>query len=97
MDEDTLIDYFMPPPKTGDEWRKHPKWLAIKGISKHEIETFSGQVERGTPLRGKIEEVKPIGKVFTFGKYRGKTFDWVKANDSYYWNWAKENIKGFKE
>lgn len=97
MDEEGLIDYFLPAKKVGDEWRKNPKWLEIRGITTKELYSFTGQVERGTPLKGSKTQSAPVdGKVMTFGKHKGKSIEWVKTNDKWYYNWACENVKGFK-
>lgn len=33
---------------------------------------------------------------FTFGKYKGKTVEYVKTNDLSYINWLNENVNGWK-
>jgi hypothetical protein len=30
-----------------------------------------------------------------FGKYKGKTIDWIKENDINYYEWASKNIPNF--
>ena len=101
MLEDELVDRFLqsapPPPKDNLTWTRAPKWLAIKGITTHELRTFSGQIERGTPLRGPSIPVAapPKSKVLTFGKYKTKEVDWVKEHDPSYYSWAVSNIPNF--
>ena len=40
---------------------------------------------------------KQPSKKLTFGKYKGKTLDWLKQNDFGYYTWAKENISWFDD
>lgn len=38
-----------------------------------------------------------VDSCFNFGKYKGKTIEWVEKNDLSYLNWCIENIKNFKQ
>jgi len=72
-------------------WRKSAAWLSIKKITLADCLNKTGEIIAGEPLNKKVSQEK----VFTFGKYSGRTYKWVEQNDSNYYNWAKENIKGF--
>lgn len=78
--------------KIDPKWKENAKFLSIKGISKQNCIEKTGEIVAGEPL--KKEEKK---KIFTFGKYKNKTFDYVRANDENYWNWCCENIKDFNK
>ena len=85
------------------DWKKSPKFLAIRGITSKEVFTPCGVMERGTPI-GKGDWLpknfkKPATdeKVFAFGKYRGQSIKDIVVKDPYYVNWCRENVKGFKE
>ena len=99
MLEDKLIEHFIEaePPKDNLAWTRAPKWLAIRGITTHEIRTLSGQIERGTPLRGSpsVKVAAPKSKMLSFGKYKGRELDWVKEHDPSYYEWAASNIPNF--
>jgi hypothetical protein len=43
-----------------------------------------------------IEDEKKSKKI-TFGKYKGKSIDWIKQNDAGYIKWCLDNIKGFEK
>jgi len=60
-----------------------------------DIVTKTGTIMPGEPLN-KIGQSKAEG-VITFGKHKGKTYQWVYENDSYWWEWACENINSFRE
>jgi hypothetical protein len=42
-----------------------------------------------------IEKEKKSKKI-TFGKYKGKSIDWIRQNDDKYIDWCLDNIKGFE-
>lgn len=108
--EDELINYFdttPEPPASDKSWMKSEKFLAIKGITTREIATFSGQVEKGTPLKtnfsaqgGRINSstvVKSTAPTYLvgFGKYAAKEISWVKEHDNGYFTWAIQNVGKF--
>ncbi len=37
-----------------------------------------------------------VDKILKFGKYKGKTYNWVYKNDPRWMTWAFENIQGFE-
>ena len=89
--------------KRSDEWLgfKH-----IKPITKEQLKTGAGPIEFLPSNILKSPEVASCSEnsaqtvksgVFPFGKYKGKTFEWVKENDESYWSWAKENINLIKK
>ena len=41
------------------------------------------------------EKIEKGGNILWFGKYRGKTKQWVEENDWSYFCWATENVDGF--
>lgn len=75
------------------DWRKNPKFLAIKGISKENLENCTGEIVRGDP----INKPQKGGSTLGFGKYKDKTIEWVKENDLRYFEWCHREIKGFAE
>jgi len=36
------------------------------------------------------KSVDPLSKKMFFGKFKGKTFKWVRDNQPWYWNWMKD-------
>ena len=79
------------------DWMKTPEWKAIRKISYDNCINFTGQIERGLPLKPSNSTL-PVGgeKVMTFGKYKSKAVSWVKQHDLSYYNWCCKEIKGFK-
>ena len=46
----------------------------------------------------KLEKIFPIVRnKFTFGKYKGKSLDWVRINDINYLIWCVDNVEKFPE
>jgi hypothetical protein len=81
--------------KNDKKWQENPNYLAIKKITKENLEKKTGQIEAGTPLKKVEKQGDKNSNVLSFGKYRGQTKDYVRENDPSYFAWAKENIKGF--
>ena len=84
------------PVKKGQIWEKTRLFLQIKGISLKNCIEKSGEIEAGEPIKSTYKG-KEVNKadVIGFGKYKGKTKDFVKKNDIGYFTWAKENVKNF--
>jgi len=82
-------------------WRKHPKFLAIKGISREECIHGTGQMERiKSILSNSSLDIKkshslgadaPLG----YGKYANKTMREIKESDLSYYLWMLENVPKF--
>jgi hypothetical protein len=103
-------DFIAPPPITKD-WRQGRVYRNIIGITTENMENGTGGIERlKYPPWDSRNDSKDDGKtkdenggsqsnktpkVLSFGKYKGRTKDWVKENDINYYNWAAENIKNF--
>ena len=69
------------------DWKKGPKITKaqlIAAAKKGEIEISS--------QNDNYDGSAKLG----FGKYRDKTYDWVKKYDKQYYAWALENIPGFR-
>lgn len=63
-------------------------------ISKSDLENKTGEIIKGDLI--KKSNNNAVGKdIITFGKYKGKTKQYVKEFDLQYWQWAKDNVKGF--
>lgn len=95
-----------PPEKTSNEWRKNPKYLAIKRISLSDCINGTGQIEKLKSLFDKPanESAKSrddnyrsdCGGVVAFGKMKGKTYVWVSENEPNYFSWMVENVDKFR-
>lgn len=99
------------PAKVGDAWRKDPKWLAIRGITREEVYTPCGRMERFTPNWGgkqpaktsarndPVSEVKITGKdaPLGYGKFKEYSIVWISENQPSYYNWMYENVDKFKK
>lgn len=84
------------------EWRKNPKWLAIKGISREDLLSGSSYIEKLTyPPWDKRNDSKggtPVNQADSvgYGKHAKKSFEWVKENDYGYFLWMCENVDKFR-
>ena len=78
------------------DWRTSHKWTEIIGISLDDCVHARGKMERLS-----IDEIfgRKTGTsgIMSFGKHKGQPLEWVRDNDPGYWEWAKENIAGFKQ
>lgn len=82
-----------------NEWRLNPKWLAIIGITKNDLENGSATVQKlKYPPWDRRNDAgfKPKDEKIGFGKYSGKTFSELKNENPQYWGWAIENIARFR-
>lgn len=87
------IDILNAQNQTGN-WRLNPSWLAIKGISLQECINGSDRIEKLTPLFDKKPSLSPkVG----FGKHANLTFQELYEQEPRYFEWARENIKGFEQ
>jgi hypothetical protein len=78
-------------------WRKSPKYLAIKKITRADLENGSDYIEKlDSPPWNKKSDSNP-GKLVGFGKYKHLTYEELKEQQPGYYNWACSEIKGFKE
>lgn len=82
--------------KFNKDWRKSEKFQNILGISLQDCINCTGQIERAVIFPKASDKPEKDENCLTFGKYRGKTLEWVQQNDPGYWQWMKENVKGFK-
>jgi len=80
------------PQKTTKNWRLSSDWLRLKGVSLSDILNKTGIIEKFDPKVAFGTDTKsspapnPI-KIMKFGKHRGQDYNWVKVNDSHYWDW----------
>ena len=86
--------------KANDEWLGNK---AIISISADNLKNGNGCIEFlsqnhlkvGGWLKGEAK-IENSGNSFTFGKYKGKSYQWVKQNEPSYYYWAQENISHLK-
>jgi len=78
-----------------DAWKK----VRISGISKKDIQDAVANggelVMKDNPPPG--APTGSVSNLISFGKHKGKTYNWVYKNDVSWITWAFENIRGFKE
>lgn len=95
--EKTVLDGLLA--KSSRKWMEGPK-ITLEQLKyalppferiTHEEAMCGGEFvkERGPP----IEKKNPA--VLMFGKYKGKTYQWVRKNDMNYFEWACREVKGF--
>ncbi len=85
-----------------DRWKKGPKITketlnkAKLGEPNYEIQhaPFMGMVYKEITL-GNEGDAK-VSVVIKFGKYKGKTYQWIYENDKGYHYWACENIPNYE-
>jgi hypothetical protein len=75
--------------KKSDEW---VGWKHIVPITKENLKRGNGPIEflPQNILHGGDKEPVKNGPIFTFGKYKGKSYEEVKRDDWSYWSWAVE-------
>jgi len=82
------------------KWRKDPRWLNIKGVTKEDLINGSAYIEklpyppwdsRNNKGAQQVNQTNLVG----FGKYSSKEVSWVRDNDSNYFNWMLENVPKF--
>ena len=86
--------------KANDEWLAHG---VVTPITFDDIKYGRNSIEHlpqnhlkvGGWLKGD-EKCGNSGNSFTFGKYKGKSYQWVKQNEPSYYYWAQENISHLK-
>lgn len=82
-----------------DQYRRSDWWVGYKlivPITKEDLKSGKNTVEflpKDVLNPTRIEEK---GQIVPFGKYKGKTIDWLRENDENYLEWLRENVKGFK-
>jgi len=92
------------PPKTDPNWRLSPTWLAIKGITKDEVFTPCGRMEKIKSIlsnstvdikkeHGKMGDDAPLG----YGKYATKSIREIKEDDPNYFLWMHSNVDKFRK
>lgn len=80
------------------DWRKSPKWLAIKGITRADLINGTGCIEKlAFPPWDKRASPQKAGGLVGFGKHATLTYKELKEKYPQYYFWACENIQGFKE
>jgi hypothetical protein len=83
-------------------WRKKEKWLQIIGITNDDLRNGSDYIEKlkYPPWDKRNNSIKEIpsrdGYLIGYGKYAQKTFEWVKENDSRYFEWMVSNVDKFR-
>lgn len=80
-------------------WRKNPKFQAIEGISKEDLFNGSAYIEKlkwpPWDKRNNSAQKEETSLTIGYGKYAAKTFEWVKENDSRYFEWMLQNVPKF--
>jgi len=79
------------PEKFNPNWKKDLK-ARVKGIGKDDLLKARNGVERCKPPSSRVP-----GKVFTFGKYKGKSYTEIQESDPNYFSWCEENIENFNK
>ena len=85
------------PSKPNPNWRETCKiFMSIKPLLKEDLLQGKNGVEKMTTeeIFGKSSQT---AKIFKFGKYNGKSYEWVKEHDEQYFDWCIGNVKGFKQ
>jgi hypothetical protein len=89
------------PPKPKPNWREDCKiFMRMTPIKKEDLIHGRNSIEHLTAdeFFGKTTSKTAFDeKIYKFGKYRGKTYEWVKTNDPSYYEWCILNVRGFKE
>ena len=80
-------------PTPDNNWKDSPKFKDIKGITLSDCLNGTGQIEKIT--KGYFTPAKPVGNVFKFGKYKGRSYQEVEEENPGYISWCRENIKNF--
>lgn len=77
-------------------------WLTfVKPISKNDLKFGRGAIQHlpndiiTNPERKIEADDGDNSPIMRFGKYKGRTHDYVKKNDASYWLWLKENVAAF--
>lgn len=101
----SLEDYMEEPTakddKTKKSWRKGWKWLNIIGISNDDLKNGSNYIEKlkyppWDKRNNENYKADPEEKI-NYGKHSGKSYSWIKENDSNYYNWMMENNAKFRQ
>ncbi len=72
---------------------KNDSWKRGARITKAQIAIA---VKNGGELELSLDDIGVVDKTLKFGKYKGKTYNWVYKNDPRWLDWAFENIQGFE-
>lgn len=75
---------------------KDDSWKKGAMISKDEIIKAS-KMGKDAEIQLKTDTPSIIDKTIKFGKYKGKTYNWVYKNDSRWMMWAFMNVQGFED
>lgn len=81
-----------------DRWKKGPKitkeQLKTAPLGDGDFEFWKGRKFKEISL-GSEGDAK-VSSLIKFGKYKGKTYQWVYDNDKNYHWWACENVPNYK-
>lgn len=80
----------------------NPNWketcilfFKLKAITKEDLKEGKNQIVHISADEFFNRKKESDNSVVKFGKYYGKTKEWIKENDIGYYNWACENITNF--
>jgi hypothetical protein len=83
-------------------WRERDKWLEMVGVSTDDLLNGSYYIEKlkyppwDKRNNGKSDQDTELNNKIGYGKYAQKSYEWVKKNDSRYFDWMCENINKFR-
>ncbi len=78
------------------EAKKKPKNDSWKKGSRITKEQIAIAIKSGGELELTQDDLGIVDKVIKFGKYKGKSYNWVYKNDLNWMTWAFGNVQGFK-
>lgn len=79
------------PQKVSKNYEINEKYLKLEKISLENCIEGTGQIQK---ISSKEIFARSLPTI-QFGKYKGKTYKWLKENDPHYFTWAEENVEGF--
>ena len=72
-------------------YQTNEKFLKLEKISLENCLEGTGEIQK---IKASEIRAKSLPTI-QFGKYKGKTYRWLKENDPHYFAWAEENVEGF--
>lgn len=72
---------------------KNDNWKKGARITKEQLAIA---VKNGGELQLSQDDIGIVDKTIKFGKYKGKTYNWVYQNDPRWMTWAFMNVQGFE-